>query len=417
MSGEQASGGGARRPSHGGTEPSLGGIEQDLGPTEPDAAAWDAFVASTPLSPYLQASPWADVKARNGWRPRRVLVGGTARTGAAVGTAGIGRGDTGPAATGGTASTRGAGSARGAGGGRQPSPGPVGSQLLVHRIGPLPWSVGYAPRAPIAPSLDEPAVAAWTDAVRRIARDERLSHVVIDPEMEVGGPELEWFRRAGWRPTASPQPARSRWIDLAQDEAALWGDLRGKWRQYVQKARRSGVTIVDAGQEALGEFYAIYVETARRAGFTYRTEGTYRGVFEAFARHGRARLLFARDADDAAQATLMLIGWGSRIVEPYGGMTQAGADSRANYLLKWEAIRRSREAGYALYDLWGLSHAGIEHFKVGFGGREVDFIGGLELPVRPLVRRAVQAAQSGRVLLARRRLDRERRGTADGAEP
>ena len=39
-------------------------------------------------------------------------------------------------------------------------------------------------------------------------------------------------------------------------------------------------------------------------------------------------------------------------------MTQAGADSRANYLLKWEAIRSSREAGATTYDLWGLAHAG-----------------------------------------------------------
>ena len=343
-------------------------VSPDRG-VDPGRAAWDAFVASTSVSPYLQASPWAEVKARNGWRPRRILAGG------------------------------------------------AGSQLLAHPIGPLPWSVGYAPRAPVAALLDEASVAAWTEAVRRAARDERLSHVVIDPEIESGGPELEWFRRAGWRPAASPQPARSRWIDLTKSEASLWGDLRAKWRQYVQKARRGGIAVVEAGPEGLAEFYAIYVETARRAGFTYRTEDTYRAVFEAFAAHGSARLLFARDADGVAQATLMLVGWGGRIVEPYGGMTRAGADSRANYLLKWEAIRSSREAGYGLYDLWGLSHAGIEHFKIGFGGREVDFIGGLELPVRPLVRRAVQLAQEGRVLVARRRLERERQVTADAGEP
>ncbi len=334
-----------------------------------DAFAWDEFVASTPLSPYLQTSAWARVKARNGWRARRVLAGG------------------------------------------------AGAQLLAHPIGPLPWSVGYAPRGPIAARLDEESVLTWTEGVRRAARGERLSHVVIDPEIEAGGPELGWFRRAGWRPTASPQPARSRWIDLTVGEEALWADLRAKWRQYVQKARRGGIAVVEAGPERLGDFYAIYVETALRAGFTYRTEATYRVTFEAFAAHGRARLLFADGPDGRPQATLMLLGWGRRIVEPYGGMTREGADSRANYLLKWEAIRSSREAGYALYDLWGLSHAGIEQFKVGFGGREVDFIGGLELPVRPVVRRAVQTAQAARVLLARRRLERERRVTAEGAEP
>ena len=334
-----------------------------------DDAAWNDFVASTPLAPYLQATPWAAVKARNGWTARRIVTGRT------------------------------------------------GGQLLTHPIGPLPWSVGYVPRGPISPDLGRSGIRQWTEALRSTARTARLSHVVIDPEIEAGGPEPAWFRDAGWRPCPSPQPARSRWIDLARSEDELWGDLRGKWRQYVQKARRSGVRIVDAGPERLDDFYAIYVDTARRAGFTYRTEATYRATYDAYAAHGRARLLFADGPDGRAEATLMLIGWGLRVVEPYGGMTRAGAESRANYLLKWEAIRSSREAGYAIYDLWGLSHAGIEHFKVGFGGREVEYIGGFELPVRPLVRSAVQAVQAGRVILARRRLRGERPATADGAEP
>jgi lipid II:glycine glycyltransferase (peptidoglycan interpeptide bridge formation enzyme) len=56
------------------------------------------------------------------------------------------------------------------------------------------------------------------------------------------------------------------------------------------------------------------------------------------------------------------------VVEPYGGMTAAGGESRANYLLKWEAIRTSREQGATSYDLWGLATGGIAHFKTGFGG-------------------------------------------------
>ena len=340
---------------------------------EADPSAWDAFVASTDLAPYLQATPWAEVKARNGWSARRVVVGDAART--------------------------------------------VGCQVLTHRIGPLPWSVGYAPRGPVAAGLDAEMADTWTGAVRRTAVEARLSHVVIDPEIEAGGPELGWFERAGWRRCPSPQPARSRWIDLSKPEEALWGDLRGKWRQYVQKARRAGIEVVEAGPDRLDEFYAIYVDTARRAGFTYRTATTYRAVHRAYAARGRARLLLAQDAAGEAQAALLLVGWGRRIVEPYGGMTRAGAESRANYLLKWEAIRSSRDAGYAVYDLWGLSHAGIEQFKVGFGGREVAYIGGLEMEVRPLVRRAVQSAQAVRVRVARRRLDRERHDGAEGGEP
>ena len=103
--------------------------------------------------------------------------------------------------------------------------------------------------------------------------------------------------------------------------------------------------MVDAEGDRLGEFYRIYRETADRAGFLIRTEEAYRDVWEAYRPAGRARLLFAQTADGEPLATLFLVRCGPRVVEPYGGMTQAGGDSRANYLLKWEAIRSSREQG------------------------------------------------------------------------
>jgi lipid II:glycine glycyltransferase (peptidoglycan interpeptide bridge formation enzyme) len=211
------------------------------------------------------------------------------------------------------------------------------------------------------------------------------------------------LRTAGWRAAPPIQPNATRVIDLRADEDALWGDLRKKWRQYVNKARTGGVTVVDAGAERLPEFYRIYRETAERAGFLIRAESAYRDVWDAFSPSGNARLLFAQTADGEPQATLLLVRCGPRVVEPYGGMTAAGAESRANYLLKWEAIRSSREAGATSYDLWGLATGGIAHFKTGFGGREVQYIGAWDLVLSRVGRDAFDWAQRGRVWLARRR--------------
>jgi len=71
------------------------------------------------------------------------------------------------------------------------------------------------------------------------------------------------------------------------------------------------------------------------------------------------------------------------VIEPYGGMTAEGAECRANYLLKWEAIRTSREQGAVNYDMWGLSHEGIEQFKSGFGGREIRYVGAWDFVLDP----------------------------------
>jgi lipid II:glycine glycyltransferase (peptidoglycan interpeptide bridge formation enzyme) len=95
-------------------------------------------------------------------------------------------------------------------------------------------------------------------------------------------------------------------------------------------------------------------------------------------------------------------------------MTAAGGDSRANYLLKWEAIRSSRERGATSYDLWGLATGGIAHFKTGFGGREIRYIGAWDLVLNPLGRQVYLGAQAARVAWARTRHGLSRRG--GGAE-
>ena len=343
-----------------------------------DPAAWDAFVADAHPGSYLQLTPWARVKAVNGWSAVRLSAAGG-------------------------------------------SDGPVGAQVLVRRPRPLPWAFAYAPRGPVAatwtPAGATDAAASFAEACRTTLRERagRVSHVRIDPEIEKDGPQDEGgavrtaLRAAGFRPAPPIQPNASRLIDLTADEEALWGDLRKKWRQYVNKARGAGITVVDADADRLPEFYRIYRETADRAGFLIRTEQAYRDVFEAFRPHGLARLLFAESKDGEPLATLLLIRCGTRVVEPYGGMTAAGGDSRANYLLKWEAIRTSREQGATSYDLWGLATGGIAHFKTGFGGREVTYVGAWDLVLDPLGRQVYGAAQNARV-----RWERRRRGLRGG---
>jgi peptidoglycan pentaglycine glycine transferase (the first glycine) len=330
----------------------------------PDVATWDAYVEANPLGSYLQLDGWARVKAVNGWSARRLLD----------------------------------------------ASGGAGAQVLLRRPGPLPWAFAYAPRGPVLGAWDGPTITRFTALARDgLGRGPRVSHLRIDPEIERGaGPDADGavtraLEAAGWRVAPPIQPSSTRAIDLTADEEALWGDLRKKWRQYVNKARSGGVRVVEAGPERLDEFYAIYRETADRAGFLIRALSAYRDVWDAFGPAGRARLLFAELPDGTPVATLFLVRAGSRVVEPYGGMTQAGAESRANYLLKWEAIRSSREQGATSYDLWGLAHAGIAHFKTGFGGREIHYVGAWDLVLDPLGRRTFAVAQGTRVRMERLR--------------
>ena len=327
-----------------------------------DADAWDRFVSSVASGSFPQLTAWAEANAANGWESERVVVDGVS--------------------------------------------GPIGAQVLVHRM-PGPWSRGSAPRGPVAAAFPHEDVEAFTAALRRAAARRRLSHVVVDPLVEDGHPLARSLAAAGWSPTDPVAINRTRIVDLDASEEELWSAMRSKWRQYVTKGRREGLTIVEEGAHALDAFVALYTETAHRVGFDARA---VRRVYSAFASRGAARLLLARVPEGHAVAGVMLVDCGPRVVEVYGGITTEGGERRANYLLKWEAIRRSREAGFLLYDMWGADDPGIAHFKAGFGGREVTYVGAWEFVTSRPGRLWARGGQRLRSLASRARRRRESSG-------
>ncbi|HEY4226726.1 MAG TPA: peptidoglycan bridge formation glycyltransferase FemA/FemB family protein [Candidatus Limnocylindrales bacterium] len=342
---------------------------------------WDAFVRSNERASYLQTSAWAKVKASTGWSS--VLVGDEA--------------------------------------GRRGENRTLGAQLLTRPIPLTSWLFAYAPRGPIPAAWDVQSSVELT-ALLRIAHVgagplAKAAIVRIDPEIEAAAPiELsvegtgevhhlpieDLLRNLGWRPAPDMQPHRTRIVDLTQGEDALWSGLRKKWRQYVNKARSHGIVVRDVDPmvetDAFETFHRVMRDVAKRTALPLRSARTFREVWEAFAPTAESRLLFADDEKGETQAVLLLVRCGTRVVEPYGGMTDAGADSRANYLLKWEAIRSSREQGATSYDMWGLIGTGIDYFKEGFGGREVTYVGAWDLALSPVGARVFRAGERGRHL-------------------
>jgi peptidoglycan pentaglycine glycine transferase (the first glycine) len=336
-----------------------------------DDDAWDDLVRASPTGGYLQLTGWARVKAANGWRSRRVVVD--------------------------------AGS------------GPVGVQLLIRRLGPTPFGVGYAPRGPIG-ATDASSIQALTRALARVGRSERLSHVTMDPgwgepvadtASATAGQDAAPIRpvtgllAAGWRRTDDLQHDRTRIVDL-DDPDRLWLDVRSRTQRYIKAARKAGITVTREGTESSDEFHGLLVATAQRAGFFPRDAGSYRRIVETFGPEG-CHLLMARTASGRAVAGLLIVRCGDTVAEPSGGMDDEGAESRANYLLKWEAISRAAVEGARHYDMWGIAHGGIDQFKSGFGGREVRYPGTFDLQTMPLLRPGLLAGRRAWVTIVRRR--------------
>lgn len=348
-----------------------------------DRAAWNRFVESAPYHAFPQLWEWGELRAGHGWRPVRLAIGLSHDE---------------PLA---------------------------GAQLLLRRLPVVGWHLAYVPRGPIG-QLDDPLIhQALVRALRALGRAERIATVRIDPEATAATPYGAALLERPWRAAPKVQPPITRVLDLTVGEEALRNGLKRKHRQYVNKAERAGIDIdrfeggsfpEGAVRKALADFNRIYRVTAERAGFVARSGEYYERVWTTFAPGGHVRLSFAVKGGERV-ATIFHFTCGDRVVEAYGGMTDAGADLRANYLLKWAAIRDFAREGFKVYDMWGLATGGIRHFKEGFGGTEIEYVGARDLPLRAPVDAALRLAVPAYGLAQRARLRLLGARTAPSPEP
>lgn len=317
--------------------------------TYAEAQGWDELVVATGQPHILQSSAWAEVKAATGWSAKRYVLEdsrGSLRHGVA--------------------------------------------QVLTKRL-PLGVTIAYAPRGPL---VDRAHLAEAIIAVRDALRRERCASLLVDPEVARDDEVARSLAGAGVRRSSIfVQPRRTLLMDLGQEPDALLAAMKKKTRQYIHKAERAGVVTEETRD--VDRFLAVLTQVAERDAFAVHSRDYFTRLLDSFG--DRAHLLMARVGDEDAGA-LLVTRLADRAWELYGGWSGAHAEARPFYLLKWHAMMRMRALGARRYDMWGLTErgadrteesddplAGVEAFKLGFGGSVAEWIGAFETPVRPLL--------------------------------
>ena len=255
------------------------------------------------------------------------------------------------------------------------------AQVLLKRA-PLGVTFAYAPRGPLVEPADLPAAMA---ALSAALRPERCAGLLCDPEVEPTSELDTALARSGARPAGIfVQPRRTLLMDLRLEPDAILAGMRKKTRQYIHKAEREGVITEETRD--IDRFLAVLAKVAARDEFAVHDRGYFERILAAFGDDAHLTMSRVGAEDDGA---LLAVRIGDRAWELYGGWSGAHGESRPFYLLKWRSLMGMRQRGVVRYDMWGLSDregddlAGIENFKLGFGGAVATWIGALDRPVVP----------------------------------
>lgn len=258
-------------------------------------------------------------------------------------------------------------------------------QLTFHRLGFLPYSVGYFPKGP-RPSEE------MLNSLKQTAEKYRVVSILIEPDITADSfPNPP----AGLSPAHKPLFTRYTYVlDLTESEEKLMSAMHPKTRYNIKVAARHGVVIrEDNSEKAFSEYLSLHEETTSRQGF-YAHNATYmRTMWRIMHREGIARLFTATLGDTVLAAWIVFV-WKDTLYYPYGASSRNQKNVMAPNLLLWELVRWGKRNNLKKFDLWGALGPdpdprdpwyGFHKFKQGFAPDLVEFAGSFEFVInRPL---------------------------------
>ena len=282
---------------------------------------------------------------------------------------------------------------------------------------PLGRAFWYVPHGPVLDYADARAserLRAVTIGLREVGRSSRVVAAKLEPRIEADSPAAALFARLR-RDPRPVQVGQTRLVELSDDEALL-ASFDKDTRYAVRRSQREGVEVralTDASDPTpIDALHDLVLDTQRRAGFPRPPLERYRIAWQGLGGAGRASILEARRGEELL-ASGMLVVEGDRSFYLFAGSRreEPGEPKHyASYLLQWEMMRRARELGSRIHDLWGIApaEAGPEHawhgvglFKKGFGGRPVRWAGTWDVVVDPTLYRVRSALAMARSALPR----------------
>lgn len=295
-----------------------------------DRDQWDDYILENGGHP-LQLWAWGQVKAGHGWKAERVFAYDEDEI---VGAA----------------------------------------QILIRRL-PSPFrSFAYVPRGPLVDDKHKDDFLNLLAVL--VKRDHHAMVLSVEPDTE------DFVKPEGWvRSTNKILSPETILLDLRKSESELLSEMAKKTRQYIRKSA-AGVKIRQVKtREDIEDCLKLYRQTSQRAGFNLHDNQYYLDVFAQMQDYSP---IFVAYEHDEPVSFLWLAISSETAYELYGGMNDSGQESRANYALKWHAIRKVKEWGVKRYDFGGLVVGGVSNFKQNWSEDVTVLAGTFDKPLSPL---------------------------------
>lgn len=230
----------------------------------------------------------------------------------------------------------------------------------------------------------EPAIA----HLAKLGQELKVDFVRFEPQAHTTATNLI---KLGAQKIAPVQPEQTWVLDLTHSEETLRHGLASGHRNRINGAEKRGVTIYATQDlDELPDFLRLLDDTARHSHIKNHPAAYYQTMAETLISLGVAQFYVASVNGQKVSISLVYDWHGIRYYTHTGNDQVLNRQYHASVYLVWQMILEAKKAGLQWFDFWGIAPsdepnhpwAGITAFKKGFGGKQIDYLGTWDLPLR-----------------------------------
>jgi lipid II:glycine glycyltransferase (peptidoglycan interpeptide bridge formation enzyme) len=318
--------------------------------------------------------------------------------------------------------------------------------ILIRNIPKTKWSLFYLPEGPVLDPDYAKNVVDWLTPLRDFAKESGAFNLKLGPQVTINtwsastiksaisdnvyrqfkdvdpdrvnpfGNEIGTkLRNLGGKQIETDgegfgdvQPRFVFAIDVEdKTDEELLASFSQEWRRNIKKAEKSEVKVRQATFSDLETFHTLYKETAKRDKFTPRPLNYFKQMWKSLNENSNnlaEMRLYIAEQENICHAACLWVRVGKHVWYTYGASSTSGRELRPSNAIQWQMMRDARDAGASIYDMRGIAATlneksplfGLLRFKIGTGGKVIQYVGEWDFVLKPLIYKAF------RVALARR---------------
>lgn len=308
----------------------------------PDSAAhdWDQALLAADDHNVFQSHGWGEYKRRTGWLPERYLA-------------------------------------------KNASGSTMAMTQILTKAAPLGTTIGWAAGGPVLrfPGFAKSDVAGLAAALVKAVCDGhrkvflRLqSHLPNHPDLAYG------LSHVFAKPLARLNAGYTIHVDLARSDDEIAKAMTSKHRYYIKQSLAKDIRwVTEKSDQAIDDLVRLNNEVAKlkQVGWIATSRREVAGLCETL---GENALIMNGYLGESVAASCLVLQFGKRAFYMIAASSKEGRDVSASYAMISKLISILKTRGVTCFDFGGIdpitpAARGVNHFKQGFGGQVVDYLG------------------------------------------